>query len=148
MIKYATLGNIFELEKIIEQAAQEGDYKNTNYNRERVLLALYNTIIDDNQCVITYSRDDKIVGIYIGYLTNWQFSDDLVAQDITWYVLPKFRKGRASIALIKEFEHWAHNKGAKSICPGSMTGGNIDYVRKLYEKLGYTTIGFNFRKDY
>jgi len=147
MISEAVLEDIFEIESIIKVAAQEEDYSKTSYNRERALLAIYGNIIADHQCMFVYRRDDKVVGIYAGYITNWILSDELVAQDMTWFVLPEYRKGRAAIALLKAFEQWAISKGASSICPGSMTGGAIDRIRKLYERLGYKTIGYNFRKD-
>ena len=147
MIIKPTYKDIFKIEELIRVAAQEGPYKELSYNREKVLLGIKDILEDPSQCIIIYTIKDKFIGIFLGYLSTWYTGDDIVAQDKTWFVLPEYRtKTRAAIVLVKAFEKWAKDNGAMSICPGSMTGGDIDVVCKLYERLGYKAIGYNFKK--
>lgn len=87
-----------------------------------------------------------VFGVHIGFVTTAWFSDSLVGYDALLYISPDKRGGMTSARLIKSFETWAFSNGATEIRPGTSTGVMLDSTRELHERLGYTTVGHNFRK--
>lgn len=97
-------------------------------------------------CKLAESENNKIFAMYVGYISSYYFGKDLVALDCLLYVDQSKRGGLAAVRLIKEFEKWAFANGAKEIRPASSTGVKTEETRKLYEALGYDTIGNTFVK--
>lgn len=92
--------------------------------------------------------DGKIVGVMAGFVVEQWFSETKVASDLTFYILPEYRKkGRAALMLVRAFEQWAKSKGAVDVVPGASTQIDPDTTRSFYEKLGYVTSGYQFFKE-
>lgn len=92
-------------------------------------------------------NNGKIIGVLAGFVAEQWFSTDRVVSDLTFYITPEQRKkGRAALMLIRAFEQWAVSQGAMDIVPGASTQIDPEGTRRFYEKLGYTTSGYQFFK--
>jgi GNAT superfamily N-acetyltransferase len=90
---------------------------------------------------------DKLIGYTCGMLHKSMFNDTLCVSDIGVYVDPDHRGNNLSKQLIDQVEQWAKEKGAKQFWLGQTTGDNPDQVIKYYNRLGFTTKGFNCVKE-
>ena len=84
--------------------------------------------------------------MYVGLISSYYFGKDLVANDCLLFVDKSKRGGVAAIRLIKRFQQWAFEKGASEVRPATSTGVQTEDTKKLYEALGYDTVGYVFRK--
>jgi hypothetical protein len=84
--------------------------------------------------------------MYAGYITEYYFGKDLIAQDLLLFVDPTKRGGLAAVKLITAFEDWAFAKGVKEVCPASSTMVAPERTAMLYNLLGYTNVGSLFKK--
>jgi len=140
-----------DVEKCLElgQAMHEESYFSfLTFNKEK-LLALWVSITDYPQmfCGFVAEEGDEIVGLFVGGVSPHWFSDDLFASDMALYVTPSHRGSSAAVRLLKAYDIWATESGAKVINLGISTNINQDRTQKLYHKLGYKDMGlFNRRK--
>ena len=97
-------------------------------------------------CKVAENNDKEIFAMYVGLISSYYFGKDLVANDLLMFVAPDKRGGIAAVKLIKEFEDWAKANGAAEVRPASSTGVKTEETMKLYEALGYKTVGHTFNK--
>lgn len=88
-----------------------------------------------------------VIGMLGAFIHAPFFTDDKIASDYTFYVVPEHRrKGRAAILLVRAFEQWAFDNGAVDIVPGVSTMIDGESTAKFYTKLGYEKYGDTFIK--
>ena len=97
-------------------------------------------------CKFVAEHDDKIVGMFVGMCAEHYFGHDKIASDLLLYVTPEARGGTAAVRLIKAYDKWAREAGAKEIHVGVSTGVNEERTVKLYEKLGFDSKATLLRK--
>lgn len=86
-------------------------------------------------------------GCMIGVCTaNWT-SPTLQASELMLYVEPQARGTGLAIKLVQRFTEIARQRGAQKLYVGSSTGINDEGVRKLYERLGFKSIGSALSKE-
>lgn len=85
--------------------------------------------------------EGQIVGALFAYCSDTFYSRDLVAGDLVVYVSPEHRGNRAVVKMIRAYEAWARERGAKIIYLGVSTGTNTERSQRLFERLGYRAIG-------
>lgn len=131
-----------------EKMWQESSYSHLDYDHE-VLVDMSEIWIADPEWhyASVAEKDGYIFGMYVGSITQYYFGKDLVAVDQLLFIDPSKRGGIAAMRLIKDFEQWARSRGAKEVRPAVSTGVNIDQTKKLYESLGFETVGYTFKKE-
>lgn len=87
-----------------------------------------------------------IVGMLWGYLVEYFFSRELMATDQLLYVSPEHRRGRTARRLVKAFEQWGAERGARNIQLGVSSGINNDGCAHFYERMGYHVTGISSSK--
>ena len=100
-----------------------------------------------DQFVYIAIYNNQIIGVFIGFITEYYFGKDLYASDLTYYVDRTKRGSVAAVKLFREFETWAIKKGAKRINPATSTGINPERTKKFYERMGYTVTGHTYNKE-
>ena len=88
-------------------------------------------VSSENACVIL-----KDGGILIAYVAPSIIGPFLQSNEIVWWVSPDKRGN--SLKMIKMYEEWAKNKGAKMI--GLTSLEKFKEVGKIYNRLGYKPI--------
>jgi GNAT superfamily N-acetyltransferase len=127
---------------------QEGAYKFLPYAPEKLKLLAesFKKNKQGNMWVGLY--ENKIIGMYIAFVSEYFFCYEKIASDLLLYVHPDYRKKCPSMAirLIKKAEEWARQQKAIEFCPASSVGISIGKVAKLYNFLKYDTVGNLFKK--
>jgi GNAT superfamily N-acetyltransferase len=91
--------------------------------------------------------EEKLVGYTCGILHESVFNNRLRVSDIGVYVDADYRAGSLAKRLIDQLEQWSKRQGAEELWLGQTTGDNPEQVVKYYNRLGYTTKGFNCVKE-
>lgn len=146
-ISKATKFDIKEIVDLGEIMHQEGAYKWLPYSKSK-LTQLANHLIDKDTGVIYVARqDDKIIGMFVCYVTKYFFCDELLANDLLLYVHPEHRHfAMLPIKLVKKGLEWAKAKGAREFCPASSVAIASDKVEKLYNFMKFDTVGHIFKR--
>lgn len=136
---------VFALAKKMYEESAYGTFCSFN---DKKSLALIQTALKnpDNYFLHVAEKDGAIIGMYGGSITDYYFSNDLMAVDLILYVDPNKRGGLAAVKLIQAFEDWAFSKGVKEICPASSTQIAPERTAQLYHLLGYEVVGNLFKK--
>ena len=98
-------------------------------------------LIADQGGMFVAEKDNKVVGMILGMVTEHFFGRDLVASDLVVYVHPDHRGGTMVVRLLKKFEAWAYATGAKVIVLSVSTEIKADRTGELYKRLGYRISG-------
>lgn len=111
---------------------------------ERIMQAI--DAPDHFQCIAL--DGSKPVGCIAAALAPMRYwSHEFVACDIVLYVLPEYRARGAGLKLIRAYEEWARSMGCRHITLSCSSRINEDRTYKLYERLGYNSLGVQFIKE-
>lgn len=142
---------VYDLETLIalgELMHVESNYRSIIFSKDKTLVTGISIIADPMWCVrVCEGKDDEVIGMFVGYVSQFPFSYDLVASDFVLYVLPEYRGSTAALRLLGAYEAWAKSKEAKIINIGTTTGVNTDKVGEFYERLGFNRVGAVYRKE-
>jgi GNAT superfamily N-acetyltransferase len=89
---------------------------------------------------------DEPVGLFTGFVQETFFGPDVVAHQHLMYIVPSHRGGMLATRMMHRFETWALLQGAKEVWVSQATGIRPERTRKLFEALGFGTVGFIARK--
>ncbi len=92
--------------------------------------------------------DDVLAGVLIGTVSPQMMTDNLVAQEIMWYVTPEHRNSLSSVRLLLAFEDWSKKRGANGIIMASFAATGDEKLGKFYERRGYQMIETHFLKQW
>ena len=90
-------------------------------------------------------EDSEPVGLYAGFVSKYFFSDELVANDVAWYVIPEKRGSQIALRLLDMFQLWAKDRGVSETRLGFTTDIKGEKFNSLMKKLGYDQVGYTYR---
>jgi GNAT superfamily N-acetyltransferase len=108
---------------------------------DRMIAFAYNKRADPMSFVNVASCNGDIVGFCIGSLAPFEYCEGTYAFDRMLYVDPQKRGLLAARMLVQSFEKWAKDNGALRVLLGITTGVHVERTEKLFNKLGYATVG-------
>lgn len=99
----------------------------------------------DMAAIMLYVDEQKQPkGLIGGTCTACPMTGDLMGQESFWWIAPELRaKSPIGIKMLRVWENWAINKGAKRLYIGNLFTLN-DGMRQLYLKLGYTPLEIHY----
>lgn len=111
--------------------------KNTPYAIAKN-FQLYMT--DDDKVVFLAKDGDKVIGCFFGHLRVYPFTEDILAMDQFWHVLPEYQGQGIGKQLMFKFAVWAKEKGAKLIIQGvsEIVGQTRHNAIKSLESQGFS----------
>lgn len=146
MIRYATKEDIPAILKLGREMHEESNYADLTYSEDKVKAIVENLL--ETGVVFVAERHGEIIGGIMGMTYSPYFSDDKIATDLGLFLAKTTRGLMTAPTLIKMFTNWAElQPGVKQIRPGISVGGDIDGVKRLYERCGYKTVGAVFMKE-
>lgn len=105
-----------------------------------------NGMLKSIYCSLAY-KSEKPVGFMMGVVHPMWFSNELAGYELTLYVDKDHRGGLSAVRLIKDFESYCKERGAKDVCVGSSAEISTDAARRLYTGLGFSECGFVAHKE-
>lgn len=97
--------------------------------------------------VLIGAVDTDSHGCLIGSVSPTWYSPSPIASEWMLYVVPEHRGTGLAVKLIQRFTEIARQRGAHKLYVGSSTGINDEGVRKLYERLGFVSVGSALAKE-
>ncbi len=138
-------GDFFSLVNLAKEMHKESTYSKLNLSANK-LLKLGTTIIEQKDyCGFVAVAGDDIIGMFIGYITEYFFGSDKIACDLVLFVPRNRRGGFAASMLLDRYKIWANKQGAKEIKVGITTGVHELATTKLYKKLGFERAGLIYK---
>lgn len=131
-----------------ELMANEGAYHSIPYSVDKTrTLGAY--LLADEEEETYFARlveqDDRVIGMFIGSISEYYFSKGKIASDMLLYMHPDYRKGTAPVRMVKAFMKWAKDHNALEVCMGVTAGINNEAVYKLYGLLGMEHVGHIYK---
>jgi RimJ/RimL family protein N-acetyltransferase len=126
---------------------EEGSYSHLEFSDRRLFETFERYMNDPDRIGIIAMKGDKPCGMIGGYVSKYYFSDELVAGDIAWFVVPEYRGSRVGLHLLDAFENWAKAKKVSELRIGISTGVNMEAFDRLMKKRGYSMVGANYRLE-
>jgi len=125
----------------------ESSYSRLEFNEDRLrhIFDIYTK--DSTRALILGRVNGEACGLYAGYITPYYFSNELVANDIAWFVVKERRGSSLGLRLLSAFESWAKDQGASEIRVGYSTDINPAAFDSLMIKRGYSRVGGNYRLE-
>lgn len=96
---------------------------------------------------ILAEEDGVCHGIMAGWALQNFYNDELCARDMILYVRKEKRGGTTAMRMVKEFERWAKEVGAKEITIGISAAIDNDKATRFYNALGYSHRGVTLSKE-
>lgn len=120
----------------------EGAYAFLPFDFEKV-KKLIRTFIEnpDTRCVFVAEEGITIVGLFMGYLTDYFACNEKLACDVVLFVDKQYRGSMAAKRLINAFRDWAIIHRAREVCLGVSTNVNTERTGEFYELMGFTHVG-------
>ena len=147
MIRPFTLDDLPTMVELGKIMHEESVYRDLDFNEDKIKDLALTYLANPERCWSAVAEvNGRIIGMYAGYITEYYFGKDLIAQDLLLFVDPTKRGGLAAVKLITAFEDWAFAKGVKEVCPASSTMVAPERTAMLYNLLGYTNVGSLFKK--
>jgi GNAT superfamily N-acetyltransferase len=87
-----------------------------------------------------------LAGMIGGYVSDYFFCNEKIASDMVLFVEKKFRGTRTAFGLIRAFEQWASERGARELCMGVSTEVCTEGTGRLYEHMGMRCVGGLYKK--
>lgn len=108
------------------------------------LRGLFQNAVDDPE--YTYCNlaiaNGEIIGLFLGMIGEYHFSENRIACDIAIYVEPEFRKSKIAVKLVDSFRQWATDAGCCEITIGATTQSHGEGYERLLNRMGFETVGF------
>lgn len=124
---------------------QEGVYHFLPFNENKIHKVALDHIRGKNACAFLVFNDTDYIGMHLGSLTPYFFSDALLAAGLVTYVRPQFRGGRAAFLMIRKFIDWGKQKQAHEVYIGVSMGVNLDASHKFFQHFGFHYFGGNYK---
>ena len=141
MIRQIEHRDISTLLALGKEMHQEGHFKHTDYDLTKVTHLFTSIIEDDDKCCFIVEKDGKIIGFFMGYITEYYFGKDLTSYDLLLYVDQKHRGGRTGIKLLQCYIKWAKSWGVKDIRLGDSAEIDSEAVGRLFKFMGFREHG-------
>jgi GNAT superfamily N-acetyltransferase len=94
-----------------------------------------------DMCCIVAESDERIVGMFVGGVSEFFFGPDKYGFDLLLYVAPDYRGSSAAYRLVKAAAAFCFSRGAKQLRFGVSTGINPASTDAFYRRLGFISSG-------
>lgn len=146
MIRELRVEDIPAVIRLARMMHTEGAFAFLDFSTEKMARLFFHCVESDDHLCLVAEKDGELVGGYMAYITPYYFGNDLLAQELALFIAPEYRGGSLAVKMTKRYMKWASDRGVKEIMAGASMGIKSDKVRSLYERLGFETIGFIFKK--
>lgn len=138
-IRVATLDDlprILELGELLHKESPR--WSRLSFNRAKAAHFIAHLILEANGVVFVAEHNDVVVGGIAGMSSPHWSSDDVLAQEVSFFMAPEARGSMVAVRLIGALRAWGEIRGAKWLTAGTSTGLDPERTAGLYERLGFS----------
>lgn len=138
-IRVATLDDLPRILDLGELLHRESPrWSRLRFSRERAAECMRRCIEDARGVIFVAERNGEVVGGIAGWAEQHWASEDVVAQEVSFFMTPGARGSMAATRLICALRAWAEMRGAVWLQAGTSTGLDPERTAGLYERLGFS----------
>ncbi len=138
-IRVGTLEDLPRIMELGEKLHKESPrWARLTFNPEKAAAFMRMLIESDNGVVFVAERAGVIVGGIAGYAEPHWSSDDVIAQEISFFMDDSARGSMAATRLVCALAAWGELRGARWLHAGTSTGLDPERTAGLYERLGFS----------
>jgi len=143
-IRIAEIGDETRIAELGREFFKEAAWTDiTEWQHDKATNSLKGMIENENCVLLVAEIDDKIIGMAGGFVQEIWFSDEILGQELFWYIDPECRGGIGS-ELLKELEFGLKEKGANII---AMIGlEKTKSLNNYFLKKGYRASEYSYIK--
>lgn len=146
-IRKASPSDVAPIVALVEEFFHEGLCE-TGLSFDRATLTQSMTNIVQNNICLIHENAGRVSGVIAGYVTPSLFDDDeLLAQEIIWFMSADARRGSAGVDLLEAFEAACKDAGAKHVMMIHLADVNSRVMERFYKMRGYRMIEQHFIKE-
>ncbi len=148
-IRVATMDDLPRIIDLGELLHMESPrWSRLSFNREKAAAFIGRLIAEPDGVVFLAERDGVVLGGIAGLATAHWSSDDVVAQEVSFFMDPGERGNMVAPRLICALTAWGRIRGAKWLQAGTSTGLDPERTAGLYEALGFSRCAIGLEVDY
>ncbi|MFY3552929.1 GNAT family N-acetyltransferase [Achromobacter insolitus] len=133
--KPSDIDGLVELGRVM--AAESPRWNRLAYSADRVRTTITSLMTMPEGLVLVARRDGLLAGGILAIAApNWM-SEELIAQELAFFILPQYRGSFTAARLICAMAAWSKAKGARWIEAGVSTGVHTERTAGLYRRLGF-----------
>lgn len=133
--------------QISKEHHKESDWSEVTYSEDKVKNYIHAATNDPNYFGIVLEEKDKRIGFMAGKLLEYPFSYELFARELDLYVVPKHRKGKAGMFMMKKFIDWAKaNKALEVVFEPRLSDKHIKKFDAMAKRLGMSHFANAYRR--
>ena len=147
IIRNATAADISPLIQFGYLIHAESKFSTLEFDPDKVRATLENIVASTSGthcCFVAESSEKQLIGVFIGCVEEYFFSQCLMAHSILIYVHPRWRGSPAAVKFIHAFRRWAANRKAFEVCIGVASGVTIGRTDRFLKRLGFSVTGGNY----
>lgn len=138
-IRVANLDDLPRILDLGEQLHKESPrWSRLSFNRGKAEAFMRLLLTDPRGVIFVAEREGAVVGGIAGFAEPHWSSDDIVAQEVSFFMASDARGSMAPTRLICALRAWGEMRGAKWLHAGTSTGLDPERTAGLYERLGFT----------
>lgn len=145
--RQATLLDMLLIAPLASRYAQEANTKGFPVELDYSLQQAALTVMNDDGCFLIVFDGSEAVGFLWGFCCQLPWNPTKLAMDTLLYVEPQYRGSRAGYMLVRAWESWAQERGAKAVQLSVASGIHEEKTGEFYQRMGYTHIGTEYRKE-
>jgi GNAT superfamily N-acetyltransferase len=120
---------------------EESAFAPIAWDNEKTIRFSDNAISDNNFCVFLAELNNEIIGMIIGVVQPYYFSQETQLVDFLWYVKPEHRGTTAGVELINAYIEFGKSKGCSEVNMQIGTNIHPEKTGELLKKLNFTSVG-------
>ena len=146
-LRHPNPGDRDQMVRLARLMHEESWYRDFTFDEARIDAALHQCYTNpDWLALVLEDKDGRIVGFFVGIVTEHFFSTDRYACDLAFYIAPDKRGGMGAIRLLKAYEAWCRIKNVAEIHIGISTDINQERTAQLFQSMGFHSPAMGFRK--
>lgn len=148
-IRVATLDDlprILELGELLHRESPR--WSRLSFNRAKAAHFIAHLILEASGVVFVAEQDGLVIGGIAGMASAHWASDDVVAQEVSFFMAPEARGNIVAVRLICALQAWGEIRGAKWLTAGTSTGLDPERTAGLYERLGFSRCMIGLEMNY
>jgi RimJ/RimL family protein N-acetyltransferase len=140
------LPRILELGELLHKESPR--WSRLSFNRTKAEAQMRMLMTDPRGVVFVAERDGVVVGGIAGFADAHWSSDDIVAQEVSFFMASDARGGMAATRLICALRAWGGMRKAVWLQAGTSTGLDPERTAGLYERLGFSRCAIGLEVTY
>jgi hypothetical protein len=150
VIRRPVMGDFEQLNDLGRWFQENSAYKNCGWSEKKCASIILSSLNNHSPYFFRVAeKDGEVIGMFIGLITEYFFSENKIAMDQVVCFHPDKRQGvgKSLIKMFKEFESWAKSNEALEVCIGVTDGIAGDGYPKLIQRLGYKEAGTWYKRE-